>query len=130
MRCIEFQTAKLAFADERAGHRVRTSEQVWPMITFHLPARRAILVSGFVAAVAAAPAVAILAVSTPNVSIPVAECPPGMVAEPATGACGAAPAPNMPASIPGNPELPAVDGIPCTGANTGECIGLQESQGG
>src|SRR5712691_8043274 len=100
------------------------------MITLHLPARRPILVSGFIAAVAAAPAVAILAVSTPDTSIPVAECPPGLVVEPATGACVAAPEGNTPASIPGNPNLPAVDGIPCTGANTGECIGLQESQPG
>jgi hypothetical protein len=37
---------------------------------------------------------------------------------------------NGPAAIPGNPTLPEVDGVPCTGANTGECIGLQESQGG
>jgi hypothetical protein len=100
------------------------------MIAFHLPVRRPILATGFVAAIAAAPAVAILAVSTPSTSMPVAECPPGLVAEVATGACIAAPVGNTPESIPGNPNLPAVDGIPCTGANTGECIGLQESQGG
>ena len=41
-----------------------------------------------------------------------------------------APVQGMPSAIPGNPALPEVDGIPCTGANTGECIGLQESQGG
>jgi len=99
------------------------------MITIHRPARRPILVAGFLAAVAAAPAAAILVVSTPNTSIPVAECPPGLTAD-ATGACVAAPPVNTPASIPGNPDLPQVDGIPCTGANTGECIGLQESQGG
>ena len=36
--------------------------------------------------------------------------------------------PNSPffSSIAGNPDLPAVDGIPCTGRNTGECIGLAE----
>lgn len=100
------------------------------MITFHLPARRSVLVSGFVAMAAAAPAVAILVVSTPSTSTPVAECPPGMMADPATGDCGAAPPANGPAAIPGNPDLPAVNGIPCTGANTGECIGLQESEGG
>jgi hypothetical protein len=37
--------------------------------------------------------------------------------------------PNSPlSSIPGNPSLPAVDGIPCTGRNTGECIGLSEEE--
>jgi len=37
--------------------------------------------------------------------------------------------PNSPlSSIPGNPDLPAVDGIPCTGRNTGECIGLSEEE--
>src|SRR5689334_5775714 len=35
--------------------------------------------------------------------------------------------PNLPSpftSIPGNPDLPAIDGIPCTGRDAGQCIGL------
>jgi hypothetical protein len=100
------------------------------MFIFHLPPRRPIVFTGFVVAAAAAPAAAILVLSTPNPATSVAECPPGLVTEAATGACVAAPAANAPAAIPGNPEMPAVDGIPCTGANTGECIGLEESQGG
>ena len=44
--------------------------------------------------------------------------------------------PNSPAAaLPGNPNLPAAalpgsggGAIPCTGANTGECIGLGEEQ--
>jgi hypothetical protein len=29
-------------------------------------------------------------------------------------------------SIPGNPDLPSIDGVPCTGHNSGQCIGLAE----
>jgi hypothetical protein len=29
-------------------------------------------------------------------------------------------------AIPGNPDLPAIDGIPCTGRDAGQCIGLAE----
>ena len=32
-------------------------------------------------------------------------------------------------STPGDPNsVPEVQGIPCTGANTGQCIGLEENQ--
>jgi hypothetical protein len=43
----------------------------------------------------------------------------GDVQDPATGVC-------MPAPAQGS--LPEIQGIPCTGANTGECIGLGEEQ--
>ena len=98
-------------------------------MTFHLSSRRAILIGGFALAVAAAPAVAAV-VPAVNAPTPVAECMAGEVVDPGTGACVVGPAPDAPMAIPGNPALPEVDGIPCTGANTGECIGLQESQGG
>jgi hypothetical protein len=96
-------------------------------MAFQLPARRLIALSGFALAVSAAPAVAavVVPVSTPT---PVAECPAGEVAHPETGVCMPGAEAEAPTAIPGNPSLPAVDGIPCTGANTGECIGLQESQ--
>jgi hypothetical protein len=100
-------------------------------MTIHISVPRRILASGFLAALAAAPAVAVVAVSTQDASHTVAECAPGLTLDATTGACIAAPAPNnTPTAIPGNPNLPSVDGVPCTGANTGECIGLQESQGG
>ena len=98
-------------------------------MTFQIPTRRAILVSGFALAVAAAPAVAFVAPPS-HAPTAVAECPAGFVAETETGGCVMAQGSDAPEAIPGNPDLPAVDGIPCTGANTGECIGLQESQGG
>ena len=50
---------------------------------------------------------------------PVAQCPSGEVHDPATGVC-------MP--IPAQGPLPEIRGIPCTGSNTGECIGLGEEQ--
>jgi hypothetical protein len=82
--------------------------------------------SGFALAVSVAPAIAI-GVTASN---PVADCPPGYAADPISGACTLGPGSGDPAQIPGNPDLPAVDGIPCTGGNSGQCIGLQESQGG
>jgi hypothetical protein len=89
---------------------------------------RAIIAGAFALAVAAAPAVTAVVVAGSPTSV--AECPPGYVADPLSGACSGGPAPEAPGAIPGNPALPQVDGVPCTGANTGQCIGLQESQGG
>ena len=89
------------------------------MATFQTPARRLILGAAFAVAVAAAPAVAIFAVPTTSTPAPVAQCPNGEVQDPATGVC-------MP--IPAQGSLPEIRGIPCTGSNTGECIGLGEEQ--
>jgi hypothetical protein len=99
-------------------------------MTVQIPSRRAILLSGFALIVAAAPAVAAVVVPASNAPTRVAECPPGLVMEPTSQACVMGEAPDTPSAIPGNPALPEINGIPCTGANTGECIGLQESQGG
>jgi hypothetical protein len=100
------------------------------MMTLQISSRRAILFGGFALAIAAAPAVAAVAVPGPDASTVVAECAAGEVANPESGACMPDATANGPSAIPGNPALPEVDGVPCTGANTGECIGLQESQGG
>ena len=43
----------------------------------------------------------------------------GEMQDPATGMC-------MPAPAQGS--VPEIQGIPCTGHNTGECIGLGEEQ--
>jgi hypothetical protein len=98
-------------------------------MTIQLSSRRAILIGGFALAVAAAPAVTAVvpALTSPT---PIAECPAGAILEPTSGACVSGGEQAAPEAIPGNPALPQVDGVPCTGANTGECIGLQESQGG
>jgi hypothetical protein len=89
------------------------------MTTFQIPARRLILAGGFAVAIAAAPAVAVFAVPTTSTPAPVAECAMGEVQDPATGMC-------MPAPAQGS--VPEIQGVPCTGHNTGECIGLGEEQ--
>jgi hypothetical protein len=97
------------------------------MATLELSVRRLILAGGFAVAVAAAPAIAV--VTLPSASVPLAQCPSGEEEDTFTGVCIPHTVPNSGAaftSIPGNPDLPAVDGIPCTGHNSGQCIGLAE----
>jgi hypothetical protein len=100
------------------------------MATFQFPARRLIIAGGFAVAVAAAPAIAVFAVPVASTSAPVAqECPGGEEQDVFTGVCVPHTVPNSPFSpIAGNPSIPAIGGIPCTGANTGQCIGLGEEQ--
>lgn len=103
------------------------------MMTQRESASRLILVAGFSVAALIAPAVATVATtgaSTPMISA----CPGGESQDVYTAQCIPDLVPNSPdpmsgtSSIPGNPSLPAVDGIPCTGGNSGECIGLSEEQ--
>jgi len=97
------------------------------MATLELSVRRLILAGGFAVAVAAAPAIAVFTV--PSASVPLAQCPAGEEEDTFTGVCVPHTVPNSGAvfsSIPGNPSLPANDGIPCTGHNSGQCIGLAE----
>ncbi|MBP2456033.1 hypothetical protein JOF57_005946 [Mycolicibacterium lutetiense] len=95
--------------------------------------RRFAVAAGFAAAIVAAPALAML--STPSQSL--ASCPNGETEDTFTNNCVPDIVPNSPgsfSSIAGNPNLPAVNepggggAIPCTGANSGECIGLAEEQ--
>jgi len=110
-----------------------TTESV-TMATFQLSARRLILAGGFAVAVAAAPAIAVFAAPTPDAT-PLAQCPAGEEPDNFTGVCVPHTVPNAGApfsAIPGNPDLPAVNlpggggAIPCTGHNSGQCIGLAE----
>jgi hypothetical protein len=97
------------------------------MATLELSVRRLILAGGFAVAVAAAPAIAVFTI--PSTSVPLAQCPAGEEEDTFTGVCVPHTVPNSGAvfsSIPGNPSLPAIDGIPCTGHNSGQCIGLAE----
>ncbi|BBZ77888.1 hypothetical protein MANY_32250 [Mycolicibacterium anyangense] len=105
------------------------------MATLKNSARRLALAGGFALAVAAAPAVAAFTAVSTGPAPAVAECAPGEVVN--TEGIGCLPAPpqdNPPGEVafstPGdNNSVPEVQGIPCTGANTGQCIGLQEEQG-
>jgi hypothetical protein len=98
------------------------------MATFESSARRFLLAGGFVVATMAAPAFIALTVPNATTTSPLA-CPGGEEEDMFTGTCLPHTVPNSPfSSIPGNPDLPSIDGVPCTGHNTGECIGLSENQ--
>lgn len=99
------------------------------MATLQLSARRLILAGGFAVAIAAAPAIAAVTVPTPGTA-PMAQCPGGEAPDQFTGVCVPHLVPNSPAFGTTSPTggLPEISGIPCTGANSGECIGLAEEQ--
>jgi hypothetical protein len=98
------------------------------MATFRTSVRRLILAGGFAVAVAAAPAIAAFTTPSTGPAAHFAACPLGEEADTFTGVCLPHLVPNSPEiSTPlGNPNIPEIDGIPCTGRNSGECIGLQE----
>ena len=96
---------------------------------FTIPARRLILACGLAFAGAAAPAATLLFLPR---GMPSASCPAGESEDLYTDVCVPEVAPNAAGGnwpSGGMGPLPEVSGIPCTGANTGECIGLRESQG-
>ncbi|MDT5125281.1 MAG: hypothetical protein QOG79_1606 [Mycobacterium sp.] len=96
------------------------------MAPFEISARRLLLAGGFALAVAAAPAVAAVAVPIAPAT-PVAACPAGEEEDLYTNECLPHTVPNSPLSTPaGNPDIPEIDGVPCTGRNSGQCIGLSE----
>jgi hypothetical protein len=89
---------------------------------------RLLIAGAFTLAVTAVPAVAMVAQPQPIHSAPVAACTPGEEVDVYTTVCTPFLVPNSPGftSIPGNPDIPAIDGIPCTGRDSGACIGLAE----
>jgi hypothetical protein len=104
-----------------------TTESV-TMAIYEISARRLILAGGFALAVAAAPAVAAFAVPTAS-STPVASCPSGEEEDLYTGECVPHTVPNSPSPFTvsqANPDVPEIDGVPCTGHDSGACIGLAE----
>jgi hypothetical protein len=114
---------------------VRRSTESVTMATMKFPARRLIIAGGFAVAVAAAPAIAFVATPTPAAT-PLAQCPGGEEHDLYTSMCIPHLVPNAGQpyqSIAGNPDLAAVTipggggaAIPCTGHNSGKCIGLSE----
>ncbi|HVQ51539.1 MAG TPA: intersectin-EH binding protein Ibp1 [Mycobacterium sp.] len=98
------------------------------MATMMLPARRLILAGGFAVAVAVAPAVAIFA-GPVNSAPTIAACTGGESEDTFTGMCTPDLVPNSPEAGQTSPGgLPEVDNIPCTGGNSGQCIGLSEEE--
>lgn len=99
------------------------------MQTPEFSVRRIIISGGFALAVAAAPAVVAVAVPSSSPASAVADCPSGEDSDQFTGECVPFVVPNSPSpftTIPGNPDIPEIDGIPCTGHDSGACIGLAE----
>ena len=91
-------------------------------------ARRIILAGGFALAVAAAPAVAAFGL-TPVPGSAVAACASGEDEDQFTGECTPFLVPNSPSpftTAAANPDIPEIDGIPCTGPRFRACIGLAE----
>lgn len=92
-----------------------------------------IIASGFAVAIAAAPAIAIFAVPAAIPSSPLAACPSGENNDLYTDACVPELVPNQSGGVsystPGDStSLPEISGIPITGANSGQTIGLEEEQ--
>ncbi len=115
---------------------VRRPTESVTMAIMKFPARRLIIAGGFAAAVAAAPAIGFVATPAPAAA-PLAQCPGGEEPDLYTSLCVPHLVPNAgePYSVlGGNPDLPAVNlpggggSIPCTGHNSGQCIGLAEEQ--
>ena len=95
--------------------------------------RRIAVAAGIAIAISAAPAIAFLTLSPAGPAPAVAQCPAGETEDLFTDNCVPEMAPNVPGGnypteIPGG-NLPEVSGVPCTGANSGQCIGLEEEQG-
>ena len=104
------------------------------MATMKFSARRLIIASGFAVAAAVAPAIAVVATPTPAAT-PLAQCPAGEEPDLYTSICVPHLVPNAGEpyqAIGGNSDLAAVTvpggggAIPCTGHNSGQCIGLAE----
>jgi hypothetical protein len=92
-------------------------------------ARRIILAGGFALAFAAAPAVAAFGLQPAVPGSVVAACDSGEDADQFTGECVPFAVPNSPSPFTtnaANPDIPEIDGIPCTGHDSGACIGLAE----
>jgi hypothetical protein len=98
------------------------------MTTSSITTRRLILAGGFALAIAIAPAVAIVA--HPTHSVPLAACDAGEEEDVFTTVCTPFMVPNSPqgfTTTAANPDIPEINGVPCTGRDSGACIGLSEN---
>ena len=104
------------------------------MAPFETQLRRLLIAGGFAIAVAAAPVIAAVTVPSQGAPTPVA-CITGEEEDLYTNVCVPHTVPNSPMGATNspftqnaaNPDIPEINGIPCTGRNYGECIGLEQN---
>jgi hypothetical protein len=89
---------------------------------------RLLLAGGFALAIAAAPGLAAFALPSAGPTSHLAACANGEEEDLYTGNCVPHTVPNSPqfTTNAANPDIPEINGVPCTGHNSGECIGLSE----
>ena len=102
------------------------------MANLSAPTRRLLLPAVLALAVLCAPAVAVMAMPA-VVSTPLAACTSGEEEDVYTTSCVPMLVPNSPddsgfTTNAANPDIPEIDGVPCTGHDSGACIGLSEEQ--
>jgi hypothetical protein len=103
------------------------------MTDFKVATRRLFLAAVLALAVLGAPAVALMAMPGLVSSTPLAACTGGEEEDVYTTTCVPFMVPNSPddsgfTTDAANPDIPEIDGVPCTGHDSGACIGLSEEQ--
>jgi hypothetical protein len=103
------------------------------MANVFVPGRRLLPAAVLALAVVGAPVVAVMATPPAAVSTPLAACTGGEEEDVYTTSCVPMLVPNSPddsgfTTNAANPDIPEIDGVPCTGHDSGACIGLSEEQ--
>ena len=103
------------------------------MANYSVPARRLFPAAVLALAVVGAPVVGVMAMPGAVVSTPLAACTSGEEEDVYTTSCVPMLVPNSPdgdgfTTNAANPDIPEIDGVPCTGHDSGACIGLAEEQ--
>ena len=100
------------------------------MANFPIPSQRLILAGGLALAIFGLP-VAVMSTPMASVSTPLAACTSGEEEDVYTTTCVPFMVPNSPGGFTttaANPDIPEIDGVPCTGHDSGACLGLAEEQ--
>ncbi|OBB19173.1 intersectin-EH binding protein Ibp1 [Mycobacteriaceae bacterium 1482268.1] len=98
----------------------------------NISCRRWYLTAGLALAIVGAPALVVM-VTPDAVSTPLAACTSGEEEDVYSTTCVPFMVPNSPqddgfSTTAANPDIPEIDGVPCTGRDSGACIGLSEEQ--
>jgi hypothetical protein len=102
------------------------------MANILIPSRRIVLAVGLAVAAFGAP-LAVIATPMAADSTPLAACSGGEEEDSFTTTCVPFLVPNSPddsgfTTNAANPDIPEIQGVPCTGHDSGACIGLEEEQ--